>query len=134
MKKLIVALALASAFCLALTGCSGGNNADIEKGKANFTGEWELVDITGDDSIASGDIDTLKSMGISVELSLKDDGTATLVFFGDEFAGTWKVKSATEADLELKADGETVADVITFEDGKVSMKAEGAALVFSKTK
>ncbi len=121
--KIMAALACACALCLAFVGCS---SPDYTK---NFSGDWKLVGIDSDGA-TDNDIALLEAFGVSVGLTLNEDGTASLSMFGESMDGTWKAKSATEAELTLDSDTITA----TLADEKLKMEADGNSMTFERGK
>lgn len=109
------------AFCLALVGCA---QTDYTK---NFSGDWKLASVTSDGETANeDDLAMLEAFGMTVGLTLNDDGTLKFTMLGETIEGTWKAKSATEAEMTIE--GSTV--VAKLADEKLSMEADGEAMVF----
>jgi len=129
MKKGIIALmACMFALCLALVGCggSGGSGADA---KAAWVGTWDLVEMEESGQVTGReDLETLKSLGLDVYLEINQDGTGSLVLFGESMSGTWEAKSATEGTFTLE--GQKIDMKIA--DSKLTMDQNGAKLVFEK--
>ena len=109
------------AFCLALVGCA---QTDYTK---NFSGDWKLASVTSDGETANeDDLAMLEAFGMTVGLTLNDDGTLKFTMLGETIEGTWKAKSATEAEMTIE--GSTV--VAKLADEKLSMEADGEAMIF----
>ena len=100
--KIAIAIAAVFALCLGLVGCGGGDGADYTK---NFTGDWKLC-------------------GMTVTLTLNEDGTGSLVMFDEAMDVSWEPKSATELDVTIDGDtttGKLADDTITLEAGGDAM-------------
>ena len=120
-KKIGIIAALVCAFvlCFALFGCGGGA---VDKTK--FTGDW-MLESGSDENLDAESIALMKSLGLEVTLTLKDDDTGTLNLFGEEMAVKWEATSNTEGkismqdtgDAKLKIDGEK----LVMSDDKTSM-------------
>lgn len=124
-RKIALTLAMVLAFSLALVGCA---KTDYTK---NFSGDWKLESVTSDGETAnSDDLAMLEAMGMSFGLTLNEDGTLQLMVLGEASDGTWKAKSATEAEVTI--DGSTV--VATLADDKLSLESGGEAMVFVRGK
>ena len=130
MNKKIVSVLLACAavfaLCIAMAGCGGDNKKD-------FVGNWELTEIqdgSGTATTSSDDVAKLKDMGLTVTLTLAEDGKATLSMFGEEQTGTWKVDKAKEATIEIEGLG---SQKITVEKDSLTMANSDARLLFVKT-
>ena len=122
--KIAIAIAAVFALCLGLVGCGGGDGADYTK---NFTGDWKLSGMTENGEAMSGDdIAFMESFGMTVTLTLNEDGTGSVpVMFGrgyGRFLG--EPKSATELDVTIDGDtttGKLADDTITLEAGGDAM-------------
>ena len=130
MNKKIVSVLLACAavfaLCIAMVGCGGDNKKD-------FVGNWELTEIqdgSGNATTSSDDVAKLKDMGLTVTLTLAEDGKASLSMFGEEQTGTWKVDKAKEATIEIEGLG---SQKITVEKDSLTMANSDARLLFVKT-
>lgn len=125
-RKIALTLTMVLAFSLALVGC--GQATDYTK---NFSGDWKLESVTSDGETVNGDdLAMLEAMGMTFGLTLNEDGTVQLVVLGETSEGTWKAKSATEAEVTI--DGSTV--VATLADDKLSLDSSGDAMVFVRGK
>ena len=132
MKKTIgifAALACAVAICFALVGC-GGASAEDEKA---FVGKWELNSIVSSsgssDSITQSDVELMKSLGMSLNLTLNADKTAEFDMFGEVTKCEWKCKGPKEATLTIS--GQKV-DLSIDDSGKLLMAQSGDVIAFSK--
>ncbi len=121
--KIAIAIAAVFALCLGLVGCGGGDGADYTK---NFTGDWKLSGMTENGEAMSGDdIAFMESFGMTVTLTLNEDGTGSPVMFRTRlwtFLG--EPKSATELDVTIDGDtttGKLADDTITLEAGGDAM-------------
>ena len=90
--ELIAALCCAFVLCFALVGCG----AD----KSNYTGEWKLA-YGSDPNLDDDSIQLMDSLGMSVMLTLNDDGSGTLDLFGDAKEIKWEASSNTEGKITL---------------------------------
>ncbi len=128
MKKGIIALlACVFALSLSLVGCGGsGSGGDV---KAAWVGTWDLVEMEENGEVTgSEDLEMLRSLGLDVYLEMNQDGTGSLVLFGESMDGTWEAKSATEGTFTLE--GQKVDMKIA--DGKLTMEQNGSKLTFAK--
>ena len=120
--KIAIAIAAVFALCLGLVGCGGGDGADYTK---NFTGDWKLSGMTENGEAMSGDdIAFMESFGMTVTLTLNEDGTGSLVMFDEAMDVSWEPKSATELDVTIDGDtttGKLADDTITLEAGGDAM-------------
>lgn len=115
------------ALCFALAGCSsGGDGADYTK---NFAGDWKLSGIeAADESTTADDMAMLEAFGMTVTITLNEDGSAKFNLFGEEMSGTWKAKSATEATFTLEGDTATM----TLADDTLRLDVSGEAMAFKR--
>ena len=129
MKMIKAGLAglFAAMLCFAVAGCGAGGGADDPK--AAFIGSWTLAELSGENSASAEDIELMKSLGITVDMTLNEDGTGSLDLFGEVMDGEWSATSATQATLTLK--GEAVD--LTLADDKLSMTQDGAEMIFVKS-
>lgn len=127
MKKIlatIVALASAMALSFVLVGCGGGG------AQQTIAGDWELYEITGDASSAATheDVQSLADMGMTVNMTLNEDGTGTMDMFGEQMDLTWET---TDDGFSISIQGDAAPATLT-EDGNLSVDAgDGSALVFA---
>lgn len=105
---LIAALCCAFVLCFALVGCG----AD----KSNYTGEWKLA-YGSDENLDADSIALMDSLGMSVTLTLNDDGTGALNLFGDTQEVKWEASSNEEGKITL--DGSEAA--MTLEEGELTI-------------
>lgn len=116
LTAMCVACALAAA--LALVGCSSGS-AD----KGAKAGTYELYELQSEtDAVSHDDIELVKSFGLTTSLQLNEDGTGVFDVFGTTTDITWDAEN-------IYIDGE--ATPYTYEDGKVSISADGDTMVFA---
>ncbi len=113
MKKRAIALTTMLAcmlvLCFALVGCGANNN------KANFVGNWTLDSMESSGVTMTGD--QLSAMGITVTMTVSDDGKGKLTIMGESDDFTWEAKSATEM---LIKSPDTTDTVFTLADGKLT--------------
>ncbi len=91
---IIAALCLALALSFALVGCGGGVD------KSNYTGDWKLA-YGSDENLDADSIALMESLGLSVKMTLNEDGTGTLELFGDKTDAKWEASSNTEGKITL---------------------------------
>lgn len=123
MKKLIpiALLTLVVALGLALAGCSGGQG-DYSK---NFQGSWKMTSMAG---ASEDDMALMEAFGMSVVLELNEDKTASVDMMGEEVAGSWEAKSATECTFTVEGDSATG----TLNGEKLTLAIEGEEMTFEK--
>ena len=108
-------------------GCDSG----AEQYKKNFQGDWELAGLTeGDTTYSESDISMLKAWGMEVKLSLNEDETMVLEYFGETAEGNWEPKDATT--FTMAAMGDSIDGKLA--DGMISIEVEGAEMKFKKMK
>lgn len=114
------ALGLVAAGLGACSSSSGPSDACV--------GEWDLVSMTAEgESVGEDELAQFEEMGLKISLSVKEDGAATLSFFGEDEVGTW-TESAGGCTLKMSSE-EIPAQV---SDGILSIEQEGAQVTFSK--
>lgn len=130
-KRTMATIVAMLAMVFALAGCSGGSAGSPQDGEKNFAGDWRIVGMEDDGKVTSeDDIEAMRDLGLDVGLTVNEDGTFTLAYFGSELNGEWSAKSATEAEFTI--DGEKVT--VTIADEKISMEQDGTKLIFGKGK
>ena len=118
----IAAIACVLALCFVLVGCGGG----VDKSK--FVGSWELIssDAEGMDANA---IETMKSLDLTVTLTLNNDDTGTLDLFGEESDVTWKATNASEGTISMEGVGDAN---LKFEGDNLVMVDDTSSMTFAK--
>jgi len=91
---IVAALVFALALCFTLVGCGGGVD------KSNYTGDWKLA-YGSDENLDADSIALMESLGLSVKMTLKDDGTGSLDLFGQNMEAKWEASSNTEGKITL---------------------------------
>ena len=96
MKKLsiIAALCCVAALCFTLVACGGGVD------KSNYTGDWKLA-YGSDENLDADSIELMNSLGLSVTLTVNEDGTGSLDLFGDNMEAKWEASSNSEGTITL---------------------------------
>ena len=94
---IIAALCCVFVLCFALVGCGG-----VDKSK--YAGDWKLA-YGSDENLDADSIQLMESLGLSVTLTLNEDGTGSLDLFGEKQDAKWEASSNTEGKITLK-DGE----------------------------
>lgn len=125
MKKRFIgvfaALALALGLAFGLSACGSDK-------KAEYVGDWEIVGLVQSGQPTSeDDIALMKSFGLTVTLTLNEDGTGSLNLFGTVNDITWDV-SGDSATLEMN--GSTAE--LTLEDGTLRMVQGEDAITFAR--
>lgn len=128
MKKRFLGLfAILAMFCIALVGCGGGG----QDYTANFSGEWELSHVENNDELSPEAIQDLRDLGLTVNLSLGEDGAASLVMFGEDYGtGEWKATGADTCEVTINDE----ALSCTLDDsGLLHVTEADETLVFMRT-
>ncbi|WP_058985696.1 lipocalin family protein [Hugonella massiliensis] len=119
---LVCALAL---LCLGLFACSG-SSADAKKA---YIGQWKLTEMTENgEPVSADDMAMLDSLGMTIDLTVNEDGTFNLTFFGESQKGDWEAKSATEATFTVEGDSVPA----TLKDGKLTLSESDVSMTFEK--
>ena len=121
-KKLgiIAAVCCALALCFALVGCG----AD----KSNYTGEWNLA-YGSDENLDADSIALMDSLGLTVKLTLNDDGSGTLDLFGETMQAKWEASSNTEGKIALEGSEAKM----TLANGELTITdSTGATMTFKR--
>ena len=127
-KRFLGILAVLAVFCIALVGC-GGPKEDYTP---VFAGEWELVAMESEDNeVSEQDLQDMKDLGLTVTLTLNEDGTANRVMFGEDYGtGEWSAKSATECNMTME--GQKIDVVLDPSTGRLRFSQGDEALIFVK--
>ena len=118
---LIAALCCAFVLCFALVGCG----AD----KANYTGDWKLA-YGSDENLDADSISLMDSLGMSVTLTLNDDGSGTLELFDETKEVKWEASSNEEGKITL--DGSEAAMTLE-EDELTIVDKTDASMTFKRS-
>ena len=120
---IVAALYCVFALCFALIGCGGGVD------KSNYTGEWKLA-YGSDENLDAESIELMRSLGLSVTLTLNEDGSGTLDLFGESSDAKWDAKSNTEGTITLTAGDGTMK----LADGKLTIEdSTGSSMTFERS-
>ena len=119
---IIAALACALVLCFALVGCSG--NVD----KTKFIGSWEL-ESGSDENLDAESIELMKSLGLTVTLTLNEDGKGTMDLFGEAMDVEWTAKSPTEGTMTIKDQGDANRKI---ESEKLMLSDASTSMTFAK--
>lgn len=122
----MIALASALALSLVLVGCGGGSQAP------DPTGEWTLYEMTSEDpanAASPEDVQTMTDYGLSVTMTLNEDGTGSMNAFGEVLDVTWE---QGDEGLTINLEGSPASASID-ENGMLSVDAGGGDyMVFQK--
>lgn len=130
MKKIfatMIALASALALSLVLVGCGGGSQAP------DPTGEWTLYEMTSEDpanAASPEDVQTMTDYGLSVTMTLNEDGTGSMNAFGEVLDVTWE---QGDEGLTISLGGSPATASIN-ENGMLSVDVgDGDFMIFQRT-
>lgn len=130
MKKMIAVLV--AVLMLTVTAFAG---TALAAGEGDLAGVWYIQSMKQGGMDLDGSI--LSSLGLTMTLTLNEDGTATMEATGQEQVqkGTWKCDGTTGTitfgtDLTFEVDGDTI--ILTQPDTTVEEGAEPQVLVFGK--
>lgn len=125
MAGLFVLACAIAVLCLGLFAC-GGASADAKKA---YVGSWKLTGMTENgEAISEDDMALMEAFGMTVSLTVSEDGSFDLTYFGESQKGKWEAKSATEASFTVE--GDTVP--ATLKDGKLTLSESETELTFEK--
>ncbi len=120
MKK-ISCILITFLFVLTLVSCGSVN-------KSKIVGTYELSKAEGVGiSLTQEQIDSMKAIGLTATLEIKDDNTAVMDIFGEKLDFTYDLRKMvfTYEDKDEK---------FTFDGEKIAFNNEGRALEFTKIK
>lgn len=121
----IVLVCVLAMLCLGLFACSG-SGADAKKA---YIGQWKLTEMTENgEAVSADDMAMLDSLGMTIDLTVNEDGTFDLTFFGESQKGDWEAKSATEATFTVEGDSVPA----TLKDGKLTLSESDVSMTFEK--
>ncbi|WP_283170061.1 hypothetical protein [Curtanaerobium respiraculi] len=120
-----VLLALAVAACIALVGC-GDNTA---KYKEKFIGTWNLTEMTSPDT-GTITADDLALFGMTVTMTITDDGKAKLSMLDESMEMEWKVDN--EKQITLKDNEGATGSFKLGDDGLLVGEEDGTSMTFKK--
>lgn len=119
MKKLL-SLLLVVVLTFSLVGCGNSNSAK------DLAGNYKAVSVKANGQEV--DLSTLESAGMSVSLTIEEDGNGTMEFSGQKIE---LVFDADDMKVKSKDDKDGVLD-FTFENDKLSFGYEGTEFSFEK--
>ena len=68
--------------------------------KSKYTGDWKLA-YGSDENLDADSIKLMESLGLSVTLTLNEDGSGSLDLFGEKQDAKWEASSNTEGKITL---------------------------------
>ncbi len=136
-KMFLVGIACVVAAAVALFGCANA----AEQGKKNFAGTWELESMNSNgQTFSAEDIAKLKEAGLSIYLTLGEDGNAQLSMYGTPVTAKWTAKDATNAKLTLDnaaqgtgGNGMASEQSMKLEGDKLVMEAANSSITMKKS-
>lgn len=136
-KMILVGIACVVAATVALFGCANA----AEQGKKNFAGTWELESMKSNgQTFSAEDIAQLKEAGLSIYLTLTEDGNAQLSMYGTPVTAKWTATDATNAKLTLDnaaqgtgGNGMATEQSMKLEGDKLVMEAANSSITMKKS-
>lgn len=127
LKYMGILLALVFGF-VCIAGCGGdGSSADPA---SNFIGSWAIVEMVEDgETMGAEELKLMEDMGITIQLVLAEDKTASFDVFGEKLEGSWEAKDASTCALTFE--GNTLEGKLA--DGKLTMEQDGTKMVWEKS-
>lgn len=103
--------------------------------KDAYVGTWKLVKMSQNGTTTGSDqIARLSKLGLSVTLTLNENGKATLDYFGNKLTGTWKATSATQGTLTTpKQTIKSTTGTVTANEQTIAMKRSGSTLTVTQS-
>lgn len=111
----------------ATTGTIGGSTSSTSANSNDISGVWEL-ESGSDEDITAETMDTMRDMGINIELFIYSDGTFDLTLFDESVSGTWK-QSGTNTYL-FTIDGDSITGTYDSASDRLTWEEGGDKLIF----
>ena len=90
-------------------------------------GVWTVVSMTdGDDTYDAEYLKLMENMGITFELVIAQDGTASLEFYGESETGTWEDRGSGK--VAITFDGDTVEGTVSGDELTISFDGDDMVL------
>lgn len=118
--KKITAMLTVFFLVLSITACGG-------KKVAPEVGKYKAISVEEGGTKIEGE--TLDSLGMDVTLELKEDGTGTMNFGGEEGSVEWK-----DGKIIDKSSGETTEIKYTLKDNTITLSEDTMSIVLEKQK
>ena len=94
--------------------------------KSQIVGTYDLVSATGNGvSITESQMDTMKALGMTATIEVRDDGTATMDLFGEKMELTYNLNK-----MVFSSNGSDAK--FTFDGTEIAFSEDGTSLVFTK--
>lgn len=117
--KKITGIVIACLFIFSLSSCGFMK-------KSQIVGTYDLVSATGNGvSITESQMDTMKALGMTATLEVRDDGTATMDLFGEKMELTYNLNK-----MVFSSNGSDAK--FTFDGTEIAFSEDGTSLVFTK--
>lgn len=124
-RGLVILMCAIVVLSLGLFACSGSS----EDAKKAFIGTWKLSGLVEDgEAVSQDDLEMMEAMGMTVTMTVSEDGNFNIDIFGESEEGTWEAKSTTEATFTIQGD----AAPATLKDGTLTLEESGTQLSFVK--
>lgn len=122
----VICIIIMAISAISLTGCSLAENSKEEKNKElkEMVGKYEIVEMTtGGETYTEDELSALKTLGYTIELELKEDGTGYFSAYG------------LKQDITYDEDSMTIEGVdtpYTRSGSKITFEQDDSKLVFDK--
>jgi len=124
-KKALIAILLVIAVILIIiiVATVKGDNAT----PANIAGKYEIekVESRDDNNLSDDDLRQMQSLGMTITLDVREDGTATMDIFGQSTDITYDTESMT-----MNVGGDEVP--FSYKRGKLQIEQNGSTMIFAK--
>jgi len=109
-----------------ITGSGSASSAGLNPEIAEkLAGTWKLTGLISNGQASSPeDIELMQNMGLTIELVLNSDGTATFTLFGAKMNGTWESSDGRAVALMIESgriDATVTGDVLNLVEGTDEM-------------
>ena len=130
MKKTLALILVLLVGISLFAGCSNNAGSTAEAETA-LVGTWALSSATDTDGTTYA-ADVLEAYGMTGEIILNKDKTASCELSGEKFSGTWSTNAGKTVTILLEDDGETEELPLTVNGDTLVMDDEGSITVFTK--
>ena len=122
-RKKLVSLLLVALMVFTLVACSSSGGGSGAANKPSPVGKYVLTGMEENgEATSQEDLDLLKSLGLTVTMEIKEDGTGSMDLFGEALEFTW------DAD-NIILEGEKQA--YTFDGSKFTIENDGTKMEFT---
>lgn len=128
-----MSIALSIVMVIGLMACGGGSGKGKEDYKKAFVGKWEAREMIGsdeDDTVDEDMMQMLKEMGMTISLSLLEDGTGSLEMMGETCPVIWGATGEGEGKGSLEDEGKKENFVLKMKDGRLSLIQDETGMIF----